>query len=62
MRRRHHRENKTLGQVASELSAKALAESEPEESAPLVWTSSEMSARVDLEDRDSVQGLIDADP
>lgn len=61
LRRRQREENKTLGQVASELLAKALAETDPEEPVPLVWTSGRMSARVDLEDRDSVQGLIDAD-
>lgn len=52
LRRRQHRENKTLGQVAAELLAKTLAESEPEESAPLVSTSGQLKARVRLEDRD----------
>ncbi len=54
--------NKTLGQLASELLAKALAQ-ESEESAiePLAWTAQPMQARVDLADSDAVQRILDED-
>lgn len=62
LRDRQRRENKTLGQVASELLAKALADTAtPQEPVPLVWTIQPMRARADLEDRDAVQRLLDAD-
>ncbi|MGI9001077.1 MAG: hypothetical protein ACR2GH_05365 [Pseudonocardia sp.] len=53
-------QKKTLGQVASELLAKALADT-PAASGPaaLAWTVQPMQARVDLEDRDAVQQLLD---
>jgi len=60
-RRQKH---KTLGQLASELLAKALAEvqaAEEVESEPLAWTAQPMRARVDLEDRDAVQRILDGD-
>ena len=56
------RENKSLGQLASELLAKALADvSAASEPVPLAWTVQSMQARVDLEDRDAVQRLVDQD-
>jgi hypothetical protein len=56
------RGNKSLGQLASELLAKALADvSAASESVPLAWTAQPMQARVDLEDRDAVQRLVDQD-
>ena len=57
------RENKSLGQLASELLAKALADvSAASEPAPLAWTAQSMQARIDLEDRDAVQRLVDQNP
>ncbi|MGO1193350.1 MAG: hypothetical protein ACTMHH_05685 [Nesterenkonia sp.] len=46
---------KSLGVLASELLAQALAETNPEH--PLEWVSHPMSARVDLEDREAVDRL-----
>jgi hypothetical protein len=61
LRRRQRRENKSLGQLASELLAHALAATEAEyPPAPLAWTATKMRARVDLEDRDAVQRILDA--
>ncbi len=57
------RGNKSLGQLASELLAKALADvSAASEPAPLAWTAQSMQARIDLEDRDAVQRLVDQNP
>lgn len=61
LRSRQHQEGKTLGQVASELLARALAESAPAELAPLAWSSQPMGARVDLDDRDALVAVLDAD-
>ncbi len=62
LRQRQRREGKTLGQVASELLAQALAQTdEPAQVRPLAWSSRSMGARVDLEDRDAVASLLDAD-
>lgn len=61
LKRRQSRENKTLGQVASELLARALAETEDEaEPVALAWTAQPMAARVDLEDSEAVQRVLDA--
>lgn len=62
LKQRQRRENKTLGQVASELLARALAETENEaEPAALAWATQPMGARVDLADTEAVQRLLDAD-
>lgn len=62
LRARQRREGRTLGQVASELLARALADTTPPEvTAPLAWTSRPMGARVDLDDRDSVAAALDTD-
>ncbi|MGH3872892.1 MAG: hypothetical protein ACRDSR_15535 [Pseudonocardiaceae bacterium] len=61
LKQRQRRENKTLGQVASELLARALAETEHEiEPVVLAWTAQPMAARVDLEDAEAVQRVLDA--
>ncbi|MGI8683338.1 MAG: antitoxin [Mycobacteriales bacterium] len=61
LRQRQQRERKSLGQVASELLARALADSdEPMNPTPLAWTSQPMQARVDLHDRDAVQRILDS--
>ena len=52
----------SLGVVASELLAKALAEMTLEqEPQPLEWVSRPMGARVDLEDREAVDRLSGAE-
>ncbi|MGH3909756.1 MAG: hypothetical protein ACRDRM_02900 [Pseudonocardiaceae bacterium] len=54
--------HKTLGQLASELLAKALAQASAGQAAePLTWTVQPMQARLDLEDRDGVQRVLDED-
>lgn len=61
LRRRQAREGKSLGRLASELLAKALAD-EPEGGAsdsPLEWAAQPMGARVDLDDGDAVARLLD---
>jgi hypothetical protein len=62
LRERQRREGKTLGQVASELLAQALADTATADQLhPLAWTSRRMGARVDLDDRDAVAALLDTD-
>lgn len=62
LKERQRRENKTLGQVASELLAKALADIEVEPGpTPLTWSTASMRARVDLDDHDALQRLLDTD-
>jgi hypothetical protein len=61
LKRRQERDPRPLGELASELLARALAETEQPAAAanPLEWRSRRMRARVDLEDRDAVQELLD---
>jgi len=59
LRRRQAAEGKTIGALVSELLAAALAVSQAP-SAPLSWTVKEMSATVDLEDKDAVYAALDA--
>lgn len=61
LRRRGGLERKSMSQVASELLARGLAE-HPETPAapPMLWTSRDLGPpRVDLEDREALQGLLD---
>lgn len=60
LKERRAREGKSLGQVASELLAQALAEPAESLGRPLAWSSQAMAARVDLEDRDAVARILDA--
>ena len=62
LRARGRSEGKSMGQLASELMASELArEPEPEPPA-FVWHSADLGeARVDLEDKDAVWALLDAD-
>lgn len=49
---------KSLGTLASELLARALADASATDApAPLQWEAASMGARVDLEDRDAVERL-----
>jgi hypothetical protein len=60
LRARRRRDGGTLGALASQLLAKALAETEAEDApAPLSWAAQPMAARVDLADRDAVQAILD---
>lgn len=59
LKRRQALEGKTLGQLASELLASALAGETPASSQPvLVWQSAPMGARVDLEDDEAVRAAL----
>lgn len=61
LKRRQTCERKSLGQVASELLARALADAEtPTEVTPLAWVAKPMRPRVDLEDREAVQRILDS--
>ncbi|MGH9189176.1 MAG: antitoxin [Acidimicrobiales bacterium] len=60
LKRRQQREKKTLGELASELLAKALADEEADgEPAPLRWTSKPLGLKIDLEDKDAVWAILD---
>jgi hypothetical protein len=60
LKERQRAEGKTLGQLASELLAGALAESRPDSGRePLTWTARRMGARVDLEDKDALHAALD---
>ncbi len=60
LRRRQQHEKKTLGELASELLAKALAdEGSAQEPAPLTWTSKPLGLKVDLEDKDALWAILD---
>jgi hypothetical protein len=62
LKQRQLREKKSLGQLASELLATALAQSEQTGVAtPLTWNAQPMVARVDLEDRDALHRILDTD-
>jgi hypothetical protein len=58
LERRKQREGKTLGRLVSELLASAL--DRPDQPAPqLEWIARPMGARVDLEDKEAVQRVLD---
>ena len=60
LKRRKQHEKKTLGELASELLAKALAEEVADEHpVPLNWTSRALGLKVDLEDKDAVWAILD---
>ena len=60
LKRRQQTEGKSLGQLASELLAKALAgEPGDERPAPLKWTSKALGLKVDLEDKEAVRAILD---
>ncbi|NLD76010.1 MAG: antitoxin [Acidimicrobiales bacterium] len=60
LKARRARENKPLGVIASELLARALVD-EPQAPGELVWVSQPMRAKVDLDDRDALWAVLDAD-
>ena len=61
LKRRQRHEKKTLGELASELLARALAAERPdnEELRPLQWTSKPLGLKVDLDDKEAVWGILD---
>ena len=60
LKRRQRHEKKTLGELASELLAKALAvDGSVQEPAPLTWTSKPLGLKVDLEDKDALWAILD---
>jgi plasmid stability protein len=59
LKRRAEREGKSMGQVASELLARALAD-EPVASPPFEWKSYDMGVPlIDLEDKDALYRIFD---
>lgn len=61
LRRRGQRQRKSMGEVASELLARALADSEqPTEDPTFRWITADLGApRVDLEDKDALHDALD---
>ena len=60
LKKRQERERKTLGQLISELLAKAL-ESENADIVPrpFTWVTKDLRPRVDLEDKDALWSILD---
>lgn len=62
LRRRGRREGKSMGQVASELLARGLAERESHATPELHWMSDRLGEPlVDLEDKEAVRAVLDED-
>lgn len=63
LKRRGEIEGKTIGRLASELLAKALAKSGEQAAEPFEWPVSDepMQPRIDLEDKDALWAALDAD-
>jgi hypothetical protein len=60
LKRRQQREKTTLGQLVSELLARALsAENDETALPPLQWPSQDLRPRVDLDDKDAVWRILD---
>lgn len=60
LKRRQERERKTLGQLVSELLAKAMeSETEPTEAKPFSWVTKDLQPRVDIEDKDALWSALD---
>lgn len=60
LRRRGAREGKSMGQVASELLARAVAEPVDAPAPPFAWSSADLGPPlVDLEDREAVRRALD---
>jgi hypothetical protein len=61
LKKRQRRENKTLGRLASELLARALADERVDDALrPLHWTSKDLGLKVDLEDKEAIWSALDA--
>jgi hypothetical protein len=60
LKRRRQKDNKTLGELVSELLARALADEPADEKLPpLEWTSKPLGLKVDLEDKEAVWKVLD---
>ncbi len=60
LKKRQRHEGKTLGELASELLARALADQRADEALPpLRWTSAPLGLKVDLEDKEAVWRVLD---
>jgi hypothetical protein len=60
LKKRQARERKTLGQLISELLAKAMeSEDETRPARPLTWVAKDLQPRVDLEDKDALWSMLD---
>jgi hypothetical protein len=60
LRRRSVREGKSMGQVASELLARVVAESSDAPPPEFTWTSAPLGpALVDLEDKEAIRRVLD---
>ena len=60
LKKRQERERKTLGQLISELLAKAMeTEGETTAGTPFTWVSKDLEPRVDLEDKDALWSALD---
>ncbi|HXE25774.1 MAG TPA: hypothetical protein VN637_12875 [Roseiarcus sp.] len=58
----HEREGRSMGAIASELIAEALARRRsPRPAPPFRWTSRDMKSQVDLSDKEAVYAVLDAD-
>ncbi len=58
LKKRQERERKPLGQLVSELVAKAI-ELEDEPSLPFTWVAKDLRPRVDLDDKDAIWSILD---
>jgi hypothetical protein len=60
LKRRQERERKTLGQLVSELLAKAIASEADATAAPqFSWVTKDLQPRVDLENKDALWSALD---
>jgi plasmid stability protein len=61
LRQRGARDGKSMGQVASELLARAVADDRDHPAPPFEWTSAALGpALVDLEDKEAIRHVLDA--
>jgi hypothetical protein len=58
LKKRQQRERKPLGQLISELVARAI-ESEDPDASPFVWVAKDLRPRIDLEDKDTLWSVLD---
>jgi len=59
LKERQRREGRSLGELVSELLAGALARDSAPEPEPFAWHSQPMASRLDLEDHEAVQAVLD---
>lgn len=60
LKKRQERERKTLGQLISELVAKAIeTENKTASTSPFAWVEKDLRPRVDLEDKDALWSILD---